>query len=72
MTAEEFLAWDELLVDTTGRHCDLFRRRDDGLWVLHPFKRGESVRLESLQVDMPADQLWAGLNPPAKGDVTPA
>lgn len=54
-----------LLVDTTSRRCDLFRRGADGLWVLHPFERGESVLLESLQLDMAAELLWEALDPPA-------
>jgi Uma2 family endonuclease len=61
-----------LLVDTTRRRCDLFRRGADGLWVLHPFERGEAVRLESLLLDIPAEQLWADLEPPAVSDATMA
>lgn len=61
-----------LLVDTRGRRCDLFRRRADGLWQLHPFKPGESVRLESLQLDISAEQLWEAMGPPAAGNETPA
>ena len=48
-----------LLVDTDSRRCDLFRKRDDGLWVLHPFEPGQGLRLESVALDLPAAQLWA-------------
>lgn len=48
-----------LLVDTDSRRCDLFRRRDDGLWVLHPFEPGQALRLDSVALDLPAELLWA-------------
>ena len=48
-----------LLVDTDSRRCDLFRRRDDGLWVLHPFEPGQALRLDSVALGLPAELLWA-------------
>jgi Uma2 family endonuclease len=48
-----------LLVDTDSRHCDLYRKGPDGLWVLHPFEPGQAVQLESVALDLPAVQLWA-------------
>jgi Uma2 family endonuclease len=57
-----------LLVDPDRRRCDLFRRNADGLWVLHPFERGDTVRLESVQLTAPDDRLWEDLDPPAVGD----
>jgi len=48
-----------LLVDTDSRRCDLFRRRDDGLWVLHPVEPGQAVILSALQAEISAAQLWA-------------
>lgn len=48
-----------LLVDTDSRRCDLFRKRDDGLWVLLPFEPGQALRLESVALDLPAELLWA-------------
>ena len=48
-----------LLVDTDSRRCDLYRKGDDGLWVLHPFESGQALRLESVALDLPAALLWA-------------
>ena len=47
-----------LLVDTDSRRCDLYRRGDDGLWVLHPFEPGQAVRIESVALDLAATALW--------------
>jgi Uma2 family endonuclease len=54
-----------LLVDTDGRRCDLFRKGDDGLWVLHPAERGQDVHLASLDLRVPAAALWAEVPEPA-------
>ena len=54
-----------LLVDTDSRRCDLYRKGEDGLWVLHPFEPGQGVWLESVALDLPAVQLWAEV--PAAG-----
>lgn len=48
-----------LLVDTDSRRCDLYRKGGDGLWVLHPFDAGQTLRLESVALDLPAQPLWA-------------
>ncbi|MBS0448069.1 MAG: Uma2 family endonuclease [Proteobacteria bacterium] len=45
--------------DIDRRQCDVFRKGEDGLWVLHPFARGETVQLASVALDLPADQLFA-------------
>ena len=57
-----------LLVDPDRRRCDPFRKGADGLWVLHPFERGDTVRLDSVQLAVPDDRLWEDLDPPAMGD----
>ena len=57
-----------LLVDPERRRCDLFRKGTDGLWVLHPFERGDMVRLESVQLAVPDERLWEDLDPPPVGD----
>lgn len=60
-----------LLVDTDTRACDLFRKGDDGLWVLHPFDPGQALTLASVDLQIPAAQLWAEVPdaavPPAPG-----
>ena len=48
-----------LLIDLDTRSTDCFRKRDDGLWVLHPFARGEPVSLASVALELRADQLFA-------------
>lgn len=48
-----------LLVDTDSRRCDLFRKSDDGLWVLHPVEAGQAVIFESVNLEVPAASLWA-------------
>lgn len=55
-----------LLVDVDSRRCDLFRKRDDGLWVLHPSNADEPVQLASVDLLLSADALWADLEPPAE------
>jgi Uma2 family endonuclease len=57
-----------LLVDVDQQRCDLFRRNADGLWVLHPCEAGEALRLESVDLGITAEALWADLEPPAGGD----
>ncbi len=48
-----------LLVDTDSRRCDLFRKSDDGLWVLHPLEPGQAVSLAAVRAEISAAQLWA-------------
>ena len=48
-----------VLIDLDTRSTDCFRKRDDGLWVLHPFARGEAVSLASVALELSATQLFA-------------
>ena len=48
-----------VLIDLDSRSTDCFRKRDDGLWVLHPFARGEPVALASMALELTAAQLFA-------------
>lgn len=48
-----------VLIDLDTRITDCFRKRDDGLWVLHPFARGEAVSLASVALELSAEQLFA-------------
>ena len=48
-----------LLIDTDSRRSDLYRKGDDGLWVLHPFEPEQTVMLASIAAELPAAQLWA-------------
>ncbi len=60
-----------LLVDADGRRCDLYRKGDDGLWVLHPTEAGQGVALASVGLDIGAAALWAEM-PPAAPPAPPA
>ncbi len=48
-----------LLVDLDTRVTDCYRKGADGLWVLHPFARGEAVELASVVLTLTAAQLFA-------------
>lgn len=54
-----------LLVDVDTQRCDLFRRCDDGLWVLHPAGPADAVQLASVDLVLTPEALWADLEPPA-------
>jgi Uma2 family endonuclease len=59
---EEFL-----LIDLDTRSTDCYRKGADGLWVLHPFARGESVSLASVALELSAAQLFAEVLEESKG-----
>ena len=48
-----------LLVDLDSRASDCYRKGADGLWVLHPFGRGQAVELARCALTMTAAQLFA-------------
>ncbi|HEY5579818.1 MAG TPA: Uma2 family endonuclease [Rhodoferax sp.] len=48
-----------VLIDLDTRSTDGYRKGADGLWVLHPFARGESVSLASVALELSAAQLFA-------------
>jgi len=48
-----------VVIDLDTRSTDCFRKREDGLWVLHPFGRGEAVSLASVALELSAAQLFA-------------
>ena len=52
-----------LLVDLDSRRCDIFRLAESGLWVLHPFEAGQTLLLESVQLELTAEQLFAEVGP---------
>jgi len=51
-----------LLADPATRRCDLYRKGDDGLWVLHPSAPDEPVVLASVGLTLGAELLWAELD----------
>ncbi len=46
------------LIDTDNRVVDVYRRGADGLWVLHPFARGETTKFASDGLEMTAADLF--------------
>ena len=48
-----------VLIDLDRRNTDCYRKGGDGLWVLHPFARGEPVALASVSLTLTAAQLFA-------------
>jgi Uma2 family endonuclease len=52
-----------LLVDVDSRRCDLHRKGADGLWVLHPTEAEQALVLASVDLTLPAADLWAELEP---------
>ncbi|MFZ3139981.1 Uma2 family endonuclease [Polaromonas sp.] len=48
-----------VLIDLDTRSTDCYRKGADGLWVLHPFARGEAVTLASVALELSAAQLFA-------------
>jgi len=53
-TLEEYV-----VIDLDTRSTDVYRKGADGLWVLHPFARGERVMLASVALELGAEQLFA-------------
>ena len=50
-----------LAIDADRRRCDLYRKRTDGLWVLHPTGPEEALQLTSVDLTVPPAVLWADL-----------
>jgi Uma2 family endonuclease len=54
-----------VLIDPVERTTDVYRKGPDGLWVLHPFAAGDTVRFESVHLDLSASVLFAEVDGPA-------
>ena len=48
-----------VLIDLDTRITDCYRKGADGLWVLHPFRKGELVKLASVELEIGAAVLFA-------------
>ena len=46
------------LIDPDSRRCDVYRRGDEGLWVLHPSERDEALHLASVALTVGNAALW--------------
>jgi Uma2 family endonuclease len=47
-----------LLVDPRRRRSDLYRKGDDGFWVLHPVETDQVLQLASIDLCVNAETLW--------------
>ena len=52
------------LIDLDSRTTDCYRKGPHGLWVLHPFARGEELTLASVGLVLSAAQLFAEVPEP--------
>ena len=48
-----------VLIEIDTRTTDCYRKGSVGLWVLHPFARGESIALASVGMELTADAVFA-------------
>lgn len=62
---EKFAAYRQIptlveyvLVDPRSRRCDVYRKGDEGLWVLHPFEPGQALVLASIDLTVSPETLW--------------
>lgn len=50
-----------VLIDPDAVSVNVFRRSEDGHWVLWPYAAGETIELPSLGLSLPVDDLYAAL-----------
>lgn len=48
-----------MVIDVHSRRTDIHRKGADGLWVLHPFEPADVVYLASVELQLPAERLFA-------------
>lgn len=51
------------LVDPESRCVDVFRKGEDGLWVLHPFEPDQGLHLASVDLHISGADLYADIDP---------
>jgi Uma2 family endonuclease len=59
------------VIDIAERSADVYRKGADGLWVLHPFARGQAVVLGSVGLSIGGDELFADVEAEAAEDAPP-
>ena len=47
-----------LLIEQDREHADLFRKNDEGLWVLHPAGPGDVIRLDGIGAELALEALY--------------
>ena len=57
-----------VLVDIDTRRTDVFRKRDDGMWVLYPFEGAEAVSLASVKLEIAVEALFAEVDAVGVGE----
>jgi Uma2 family endonuclease len=60
-----------VFIELDSRRIDVMRRGADGLFVLHPFERGDDVRLDSVDLTLTEDQIFAEVGEPMVGPPAP-
>ena len=60
-----------LLIDVDRQRCELYRLGPDGLWVLYPGEAGAGVTLDSVDLAIGPEDLWADLEPEAAEALRP-
>ena len=53
-----------ILVDPESRRVESFRRGADGLWVFHDMSDGGTLEAACLDLTVPLDEVFAGIDPP--------
>jgi Uma2 family endonuclease len=52
---------DYLLVSSTRIEMDLYRKNEDGDWIILNYREGDIVELNSINLRMPIEQVYRGL-----------
>ncbi|MGB3296696.1 MAG: Uma2 family endonuclease [Phormidesmis sp.] len=52
---------DYLLVSTQQIEMDLYHKNDAGEWIIRPYKPGDIITLESINLSFPIEQVYRGL-----------
>lgn len=60
-----------VFIDLDSRRIDVMRRGADGLFVLHPFERDDDVRLDSVDLTLTAEQIFAEVGEAPVGPPAP-
>lgn len=53
-----------VLIDIDARRCDVYRRSEAAVWSLRSFGREEALQLASVDLHIPASELYAELDDP--------
>ena len=51
-----------VLIDADQKRIELYRKGDDGLWVLHDIENGQPLQLTSIEVSVPWERLFRNVD----------